>query len=373
MPPHKSYLRNLHWLLTVPALLLVGNIRAQSDSLFLTDSTNLIDALVVAPLVYYQPETNWAFGLGGIYTFQFKDQPNNNPGLLKVLGVYTLEKQIQSEIGGDLFFKDNTYYLSFNFTYYRFPGLFYGIGNDNATDAAENYTFDRPYFRVNVNRRVAGNWSVGVKTFYEYTRLLEIEEGGIFDTEEISGEAGGHNAGIGPWVWFDSRNNIFFPTEGWRMDISSVFHGAWLGGAYNYLDQQIEISQYLHTYKNQVFAWNLNAQFNPGDPPFNRMALLGGQYYMRGNFEGRLRDKHYVTLQAEYRIPIWRFFGVTAFGGIGQVAPTIDSFAINRMKHSVGAGVRLRLLAESNLNIRIDYGFGSDGDQGLYIQFNEAF
>lgn len=81
-------------------------------------------ALIVAPLVYYQPETRWAFGGGAVYTFTDTEQPENNPGLLKALLVYTLERQVQSELGGDLFFQNNTYYLSFNLTYYRYPGIF---------------------------------------------------------------------------------------------------------------------------------------------------------------------------------------------------------------------------------------------------------
>ncbi|KRP13985.1 MAG: hypothetical protein ABR95_08640 [Sphingobacteriales bacterium BACL12 MAG-120813-bin55] len=336
-------------------------------------ATRYSGALIGAPLVYYQPETRWAFGGGAVYTFTDNEQPDNNPGLLKALMVYTLERQVQSELGGDLFFQNNTYYLSFNFTYYRYPGIFYGIGNDNSLDAAERYTFDRPYFRVNLNRKVSGNVSLGFKSFYEYSRLLEFEPGGIFDQMDVPGEEGGHNVGFGPWLWFDSRDDIFYPTSGWKVDISSIFHGNWLGGAYNYQDHQVEFSKYIRTYKQQVLAFNFLGLFNPGNPPFNRMALLGGQYYMRGNFEGRLRDKHYITMQAEYRIPVWRFIGATAFGGVGQVAPDLPGFAIDRMKYSYGAGLRMRLLQKSNINIRLDYGFGSDGDSGLYLQFNEAF
>ncbi|MCB9020196.1 MAG: BamA/TamA family outer membrane protein [Chitinophagales bacterium] len=352
---------------------MTGHAMAQTDLPVTTDSSRYDGRLVVAPLIYYQPETSWAFGGGALYTLTDRLQPDNNPGLLKLLGVYTLENQVQSELGGDLYFEHNTWYLSFNFTYYRFPGLFFGIGNENPAENAESYTVSKPYGRINLVRDVGHHISAGFKTFYEYTRLVEIAEGGLLDTEDVSGETGGHNTGIGPWLVADTRNDIFYPTRGWKADLSAVWHDHLLGSDFEYTEVRMEFSAFHAVWKQQVLAWNLLADLHPGNPPFNRMAMMGGQFYMRGNFEGRLRDKHLLTTQMEYRVPVWRFIGVTGFGGIGEVGDALSSFTWSGLRYSYGAGLRLELMPDSNLKLRVDYGFGYDGDRGLYVQFNEAF
>ena len=199
--------------------------------------------------------------------------------------------------------------------YYRFPGLFFGIGNENPAENAESYTVSKPYGRINLVRDVGHHISAGFKTFYEYTRLVEIAEGGLLDTEDVSGETGGHNTGIGPgWLLTPAMISFTLPVGGkqtyrqygmticWAV-ISTILRSGWN-------------SVHFHAvWKQQVLAWNLLADLHPGNPPFNRMAMMGGQFYMRGNFEGRLRDKHLLTTQMEYRVPVWRFIRVTGFGG----------------------------------------------------------
>ncbi|MBC8173397.1 MAG: BamA/TamA family outer membrane protein, partial [Chitinophagales bacterium] len=298
---------------------------------------------------------------------------HTNPSQLKSVGVYTLEKQFQFEAGGDIYTQSNLYFLSFNLSYYRFPNSFFGIGNNTLEENGERYTNTHPFIRINVQREVAGHFYAGVKTFFEHTSITGIDSGGILDLAYIPGEEGGFNTGLGPWFSFDTRNNIYYPTKGIYIDGASVFHTAWLGSEYEYIDNTIEISYFLNTWEKQVLAFNGYAKFLPGDPPFNRMAELGGPFYMRGNYEGLYRDKYYTSFQTEYRIPFLRYFGLNIFGGIGDVAPSPDEFVWNELKYSWGGGLRINILPGESFNLRLDYGFGSNGDHGFYFQFNEAF
>lgn len=45
---------------------------------------------------------------------------------------------------------------------------------------------------------------------------------------------------------------------------------------------------------------------------------------MRGYFQGRLRDRNTLMLQAEYRRKLIWNVGVTAFAGFGSVSRNID-------------------------------------------------
>ncbi len=60
------------------------------------------------------------------------------------------------------------------------------------------------------------------------------------------------------------------------------------------------------------------------------------------------------------------------FGGIGEVAPNMDAFTLSGLKYSAGGGLRIYMNADK-LCLRLDYGFGADGDRNFYIKFNEAF
>lgn len=365
----------------------IGKGRAQvADSL--PAPIPITKRFVVSPIVYYQPETSWAFGAGGIYYFKpanhyipdsrgyEKDSlilKETNASQIKAIAVYTLEKQFQAETGGDIYTRDNAWFISYNIGYYRYPGSFFGIGNNTLEEDEERYTNEHPYIRLNVQKKLRTNLYAGVKTFFEHTSITNIDSGGIFDTQVIPGEEGGFNTGIGPWLTIDTRNNINYPTKGFVLDASSVFHEKFTGSDYVYVDNTLELSYFINTWKRQVLGFNFFGNFNPGDPPFNQMAELGGTDHMRGNYEGRYRDKYYLTLQTEYRLPVWKIFAADFFYGIGEVAHTAGDFNFDALKYSYGAGLRINLLPGDTYNFRLDYGFGSDGDRGFYVQFGEAF
>jgi len=106
--------------------------------------------------------------------------------------------------------------------------------------------------------------------------------------------------------------------------------------------------------------------------PFQRLSKLGGSLLMRGYYEGRYRDHDLIVAQAEYRLPLWRRFGLTGFAGIGDVADKISRFRSREMKTSAGLGLRYMLIPEEKMNLRFDFGFGKD-TSGFYVTITEAF
>ena len=360
--------------LLVAVFLLPGNKNYAQITDSIPSDTLTRNRLIVVPIISFTPETNWQFGIGGLYYLKPSPKhPNTHPTLLKLIADYTLNKQIQTEFSGDIYRQNNLYLISFLLSYYKFPDSFFGLGNETESEDEERYTISHPYLRIDVLRELYPSFSAGIKTFFEYSEITDEEEGGILDTAEIPGEDGGLNTGAGIWLRFDTRDNIYYPLKGIFIDLSTVLHGKFLGSDYSYSDNVLDASTYFRIHREQVLGLNLYGKFQPGNPPFNRMAELGGPFRMRGNFEGRFRDKYYLTFQSEYRIPVWKFFGTTIFGGIGEVADTPAAFTLSGLKYSYGAGIRLKLVPGEKLNLRVDYGFGSDGGHGLYVQFNEAF
>lgn len=338
------------------------------------DSTRKKGKFFPSPLLGYTPETKWYFGAGFVwYLPPSKKFPNSNPSVIKAVAVYTTNKQIESNINGESWFRNNLYKLDYSTSYYKFPNSFYGIGNNTLISNRETYGFDFFNILLNAQRKTLGKYFVGGRLFLEHTDMYDIQPGGYFDSVEITGEAGGLNTGLGPWITYDTRDNIYFPVKGMIANISAVAHTRYLGSAYDYMHYEFEYSKFIKIFKNDVFAFNAYVECVPGEAPFNRLAALGGDKNMRGHFEGRYRDVNYATLQAEYRSTIWKYFGVTIFGGIGEVAPTLQDFSLSGLKYSYGIGGRLFIVPEDKVSLRVDYGMDGEGNDGVYITFREAF
>lgn len=327
-----------------------------------------------SPVLGYSPETRLYFGAGLVwYLPPSKKYPNSNASVIKAVGVYTLNKQIESNISGESYFGDNLYKLNYTTNFFKFPDAFYGIGNQNSPDDKESYNYDYFNLQVNGERLVFPKFFAGLKTFIETTKVYDVKEGGIFDTEDVPGEDGGLNTGIGPWLTYDTRDNIYFPLKGLNADFSAVFHSKLTGSNYTYVDYMFEFSQFNKMMRDDVLGFNVYAQFVPGEAPFNRLAQLGGDRHMRGHYEGRYRDINYIAVQAEYRITFWKYFGVNIFAGTGEVAPDLNSFSLGGLHYSYGVGGRLFIVPEDKLSLRVDYGFDEEGNGSLYVTFREAF
>lgn len=94
---------------------------------------------------------------------------------------------------------------------------------------------------------------------------------------------------------------------------------------------------------------------------------------MRGYYKGAIRDKILVDAQIEYRLPIWKIFGLTTWVATGRVADEYSNLSFNGLWLSYGGGVRIKVDSKSDINLRIDMGFGPNGVNGLYLNFAEAF
>ena len=90
---------------------------------------------------------------------------------------------------------------------------------------------------------------------------------------------------------------------------------------------------------------------------------------------GKYRGKYMMAWQAEYRWQFYKRFGMVAFGGVGGVWGNEDASAgpSSKFLPSAGMGVRYMVSYVKKINLRIDYAFGVDGNQGLYFGIMESF
>jgi outer membrane translocation and assembly module TamA len=99
------------------------------------------------------------------------------------------------------------------------------------------------------------------------------------------------------------------------------------------------------------------------------MSIAGNEDMLRGYPKNRFRDNHFMGTQVEYRFPLFWRFGMTTFAGFGDVFSRPQDLSWRTTKYTVGAGLRFMVNSAERLNIRLDYGYGS---QGGYFWFSVA-
>jgi hypothetical protein len=327
-------------------------------------------SFVALPVIFYTPETKLALGVGGGY--YFRTGPATKPSRLDGFMMYTLRKQFRITLAPDIYFRRNTYRVQSLFSFSHFPDKFFGIGPDTTKEMEEDFVSRYYLIQLNIQRKLFLNLSAGVKFELGKFSLVEVAEDGLLASGEVPGTEGGIGSGIGLYVNWDTRDNVYFPSFGSYHQAYAVFFGRAIGSDYLFNKYVLDLRKYFSCFTSHVLAIQGYFSFISGDPPFQMMSLMGGLYNMRGYWTGRFRDKNLIAVQAEYRVPLWRRIGVVGFAGVGNVAARLSDFSQSDLKYSVGFGLRYAFNPEEKLNIRLDIGFTKEGS-GFYVTATEAF
>ncbi|MEM6966498.1 MAG: BamA/TamA family outer membrane protein [Bacteroidota bacterium] len=328
-------------------------------------------SLVPLPLIYFTPETRWGFGAGAFLSFRLKGQGKEVPPSQLQFGVaYTLEKQFLSYFPFQLFLKDGKLKLYGELGYYRYVYRYYGNGSESRTSDEEFYSVNFPRVRWNALYRFHPKIFAGFRYFMDDFDIQEVEEDGILATQNILGSEGGLVSALGLVANYDSRDDIFYPSRGSIIELSGMWNANALGSDFNFQKIILDAAGYFSLKEKNILALNLYAEFTLGDAPFNQLALLGGTRRMRGYFEGRFRDDHFLTFQSEYRFPVFKRLKGAVFGSVGSIGSQADSF--ERSFWAAGVGIRIGISKTEKVNLRLDYGFGKN-TSGFYLTIGEAF
>ena len=354
-------------------------------------------SLLPLPLIYYTPETRLAYGAALTATFRFNrdldalrlshktaDSVLVRPSQITFGVAYTQNQQLLFYLPFQLFYtapahRRNRYFFTGEAGYYRYSYYFFGVGQREVP--RELYGVDYPRIRLNAFRQFAdlnrGKLYAGLRYQYEAYRVTATEATGLLTTGAVPGGRGSRLSGGGLGLFYDSRDQVFFPRRGVVADLTGLLRNR--ATALNPADAATtfdryaaDVSSYHALGVHTVLAVNYFASFTAGVAPFNAMSLLGGTKRMRGYYEGRYRDKNGALLQTELRFDIYKRLGAVIFGAVGILGDDQRLLRTNDPKGAYGAGLRFTVNRRDHLNIRVDYGVGNQSS-GLYITIGEAF
>ena len=328
--------------------------------------------LAVLPVVFYLPETGLGYGALGLGTFRFKGEPKESrPSSLQVAVTLTSKKQFLLFAPYEFYADAEKWRFIGELGYYKYFYNFFGIGINSNQDDIEIYEVDFPRLRFSVLREVLPNISVGLAYEFDYFSKPIVAEGGILDTGDFIGEGGGAISNLGLTAFYDSRDNIFFPTEGFYVQANILSSLKALGSSFSYNKWILDSRYYQQIKGRQIFAANLFVANSSSNTPFLDLNYLGSKR-TRGFDNRRFQDNAELSLALEYRFPIYNRFEGVVFGSTGTVAPDLGSVFSSAYKNGAGAGIRYTINRKEGTRIRVDYGITNEGGN-FYFTIKEAF
>lgn len=330
------------------------------------------DRVIGAPILFYTPETRLAYGAAGSYIFRMSGGKTARPSSISPILIYTQEKQFKAQVNTDMYLKPDDYRLQVEVRFEKYPNKFFGVGINTLENNEESYTSRSAGFLLSFLKKLTGKINIGFQYHFSNWKIVEMEEGGQLASGNFFGSRDGTISGVSLLLNHDNRDNIYFPMKGELFELNARVYGKFLGSKYNFSSLSLDLRKYFTLFGTHVLAVQSVVKLQTGDVPFLNLAQMGGQYNMRGYYEGRFRDKNLMVFQAEYRTPlIWRF-GLVGFAGFGNVAEKFSKLSLAGMRSSYGFGLRFLFDPKEKIQARMDVGFGEDCT-GFYFSIFEAF
>ncbi len=167
---------------------------------------------------------------------------------------------------------------------------------------------------------------------------------------------------------FDSRDNVFAPTEGARYSLSAEFAGKALGGDFNFNKYTAEGRKYFKVGSDHVIATRLTVGYAEGNISDTNRFEVGGSDTLRGYEDDQFKGDKMIAGSVEYRFPVVNKIQGVVFTDIGNAWKS-KGYTLNDLKSSVGVGIRMSTPLGP---VRIDYAKGEEGGR-THFSFGGQF
>ena len=326
----------------------------------------------IAPIPVIDPTLGNGMALATLYTVPLdKEDKVSPPSTFGLGGFRTSTGSWGLAGGGQLFLKQDRFRILAVGATAKVSYNFYGIGNaSNARSVA--ITQSGSGLLVGGLVRVFERWFVGGRYYYfnVSTSLGGKDSEVPAPIQEVKFKL--PVAALGLHIQRDTRPSQFFPRAGSVFDTKLYSSNQSVGALFTYQDYEVAFQQYFKLGEKQVLAYRVRGCAVNGHAPFFAVCSLGNSADLRGYPAGRYRDRRMLVGQAEFRREIWWRFGLNAFAGMGEVAPTFGDLSASDIRPGAGIGARFTVSPKSHINLRVDYGIGR-GSHAWYVGIGEAF
>ncbi len=328
------------------------------------------------PTLFKTPEVGYALGLSTSFSFKtsYLGDSLTRTSIIQGVGFATTHQQNVQAMDASIYFPKERYILQGQLSHSYFPDRFWGLGANTKDNDQERYVYEQFYFSPHLKRKINRHLWLGL--LYELQTVYHISylKGGNFDTANFKGKQNYLASGTGLSLSHDTRNSAFWPSKGLYILSQFTAFRKELLSKYNVVKWITDVRFFQKLFRSRhILALQFVNYETFGDTPLRELAALGGPNNLRGFYQGRYRANSMLSFISECRFHLIGRFSTCVFGGIGSVYNHYNEIRPESMKYSFGGGLRFSILKKEKLNIRVDYGYSSKLNQGLYITFGECF
>ncbi|WP_299688173.1 BamA/TamA family outer membrane protein [uncultured Vibrio sp.] len=208
-------------------------------------------------------------------------------------------------------------------------------------------------------------WMLGLKQLLAKSEiefdntLLDL----IFGNESVS-------SGLGLEAEYDTRDNIFYPTKGYKLTADYMVYDEAIGSDHNYRNLNIDGQAFIPISKKWTLGLAANYQnFDQQDlvvPPTAKPYVS-----LRGVSSYRYQGDEIETIQGQLTYSIDHRWKVSGFYGAG-IAKHDDSFSDDSTVNAGGVGFRYQIARRYGLHLGVDYAMSSE-ENAVYINMGSGF
>jgi hypothetical protein len=341
----------------------------------------------VLPGIGYSLQTGFAAVvqyLGGFYT---TNSPDANQSSIESSVSYTQLNQLLIPLQCNIWTKENKFNITTDWRYLIFPQNTYGLGGYSSLNNPYVVDYSNIRLYTTAYKMFKPDMYFGIGYDFDYLwNIHEINPPGVtdFQTYNLANhEESTTGIASGPTLDFlyDTRRNSINPPPGGSF-VNVVYRPSLtvMGSSENWQSLVVDVRKYIPFpagSKNTIALWSYDWLTLSGAPPYVLLPNTGGDPYGntgRGFTEGRFRGKDMLYYENEYRFGIMNngFLGGVVFAN-AESFPEENTGQFSRIYAGYGAGIRIKYNKFSRTNVAIDYGFGSDGSRGVFINLGEVF
>jgi hypothetical protein len=211
--------------------------------------------------------------------------------------------------------------------------------------------------------RVSGDLFLGAQGSYSNYQVLGNSS---FDDQvlDILGLQGFKSGGIGPSIYFDSRDSENTPTKGLLLNVNDISYRDWIAGSNNFDVVRGDFRGFFEHGAGHVLAVRQFNQFT-----FDAPTAAFAPVQLRGYKVGQYLAEYMSSLEFEERFKLGERWTSTLFvGGAVLYGDSPTGAGYDNFYPCVGAGLQYVLKQKEGIVANLEAALGDRDNYGIYIK-----
>ncbi|WP_194774622.1 BamA/TamA family outer membrane protein [Pararhodonellum marinum] len=392
-------------------MVLSGNLHAQMDSTLSaqTEPTRKL-SIIPLPVISSNPTSGLILGVAPSFNWFAGDPSTTSMSTALGMALVTTKRQLFTSMRSNAYLKDDAWVILTDIRFNINNQPTYGLGTklfarehqipgplESADLVKEMIYFNHfRFYGTALKRHQKTRFFYRLGYHFDAIYSIEDEE---LDLESNPQQLTFHHqyqtlkglpleayrqSGISMNLLFDSRDNVANPYDGqfmllsWRVSPEAL--GSTVSGSQLWVEYRNYFTLNRERPRNLLAFWTYGWTVTGGDLPYMFLPALGWDMFSRSGRPytfGRFRGEDLVYGELEWRFPLQqrkdRFGGVIFVNTTSASSRTEDVALFSQFQLGYGLGIRYMVLKKKRVNIGLDYGWGTRGASGIFLNVNEMF